>query len=161
MRENGEKKRFTNVFVKNFGDHLDKEKLDNLFSKFGPISSSIVMQDSDGKSKGFGFVSFEYPENAERAVMEMNDYELPNTDCKLIVCRAQKKSERQAELKRKYEQQKVERMQRYQGVNLYVKNLDDNVTDEMLRQNFECYGKITSAKVTNFFNKYIYLFFLL
>lgn len=77
----------------------------------------------------------------------MNDYELPGTDRKLVVCRAQKKTERTAELKRRYEQQKTERMQRYQGVNLYVKNLDDTVDDEVLRQNFESYGKITSAKV--------------
>lgn len=77
----------------------------------------------------------------------MHDYELPGTERKLHVCRAQKKNERTAELKRRYEQQKVERMQRYQGVNLYVKNLDDSVDDEVLKQNFEAYGKITSAKV--------------
>lgn len=148
MHELGDtSQRFTNVYVKNFGGELDKEKLDTLFSNFGPILSSTVMTDSEGKSKGFGFVSFENAENAEQAVIEMNDLELKNSDYKLTVCRAQKKSERQAELKRKYEQQKVERMQRYQGVNLYVKNLDDNVDDDMLRQNFESYGKITSAKV--------------
>lgn len=148
MREMGETaRRFTNVFIKNFGEELNKESLDKLFSKFGEITSSTVMTDSDGKSKGFGFVAFKNPEDAEKAVNEMNEYELPRTDRKLVVCRAQKKTERTAELKRRYEQQKTERMQRYQGVNLYVKNLDDTVDDEVLRQNFESYGKITSAKV--------------
>uniref|UniRef100_A0A915CUI7 Polyadenylate-binding protein n=1 Tax=Ditylenchus dipsaci TaxID=166011 RepID=A0A915CUI7_9BILA len=148
MRELGESTHnFTNVYVKNFGDSLDREKLEELFGKFGPILSCTVMTDSEGKSKGFGFVSFENAEDAEQAVEAMNDYEVPNSEHKLTVCRAQKKSERQAELKRKYEQQKQERMQRYQGVNLYVKNLDDNVDDGMLRSNFESYGKITSAKV--------------
>lgn len=148
MREMGETaRRFTNVFIKNFGEELDKDGLDKLFSKFGEITSSTVMTDSDGKSKGFGFVAFKDPEDAEKAVVEMNDFELPGTDRKLVVCRAQKKTERAAELKRRYEQQKTERMQRYQGVNLYVKNLDDTVDDEVLRQNFESYGKITSAKV--------------
>jgi polyadenylate-binding protein len=148
MRELGESnQQFTNVYVKNFGDHLDKEGLEKLFSKFGPILSCTIMEDGEGKSKGFGFVSFDKPEDAEKAVTEMNESELPGTDKKLTVCRAQKKSERQAELKRMYEQKKAERMQRYQGVNLYVKNLDDNVDDDMLRQNFESYGKITSAKV--------------
>ena len=65
----------------------------------------------------------------------------------MTVCRAQKRSERQAELKRRYEQQKAERMQRYQGVNLYVKNLDDTITDDSLRKQFESYGTITSSKV--------------
>uniref|UniRef100_A0A0M3IL39 Polyadenylate-binding protein n=2 Tax=Ascaris TaxID=6251 RepID=A0A0M3IL39_ASCLU len=148
MREMGETaRRFTNVFIKNFADELDKEKLEKLFAKFGKITSCAVMSDADGKSKGFGFVAFENPEDAEKAVNEMHEYQLPDSERKLYVCRAQKKNERSAELKRRYEQQKVERMQRYQGVNLYVKNLDDTVDDEVLRQNFESYGKITSAKV--------------
>lgn len=63
------------------------------------------------------------------------------------VGRAQKKAERQQELKRKFEQYKIERMNRYQGVNLYVKNLDDTIDDERLRKEFSVFGTITSAKV--------------
>jgi len=148
MRELGESaRRFTNVYVKNFGEELNEDTLMELFSKHGSITSATVMTDSEGKSKGFGFVAFEQPEEAEKAVNELDGYELPGTERRITVCRAQKKSERQAELKRKYEAMKAERMQKYQGVNLYVKNLDDTVDDEILRSNFESYGKITSAKV--------------
>lgn len=42
---------------------------------------------------------------------------------------------------------KIERLNRYQGVNLYVKNLDDSIDDERLRKEFAPYGTITSAKV--------------
>ena len=34
-----------------------------------------------------------------------------------------------------------------QGVNLYVKNLNDTIDDERLRKEFAPYGTITSAKV--------------
>jgi polyadenylate-binding protein len=147
MRELGDSgRRFTNVFVKNFGEELDDDKLQEIFQKFGEITSCSVMRDNDGKSKGFGFVAFSSAEAAEAAVEGLDGYELPNK-LKLTVCRAQKKTERQAELKRKFEAQKAERLQRYQGVNLYVKNLDDNITDEGLRSQFESFGKITSAKV--------------
>ena len=61
--------------------------------------------------------------------------------------RAQKKAERQAELRDRFERLKMERINRYQGVNLYVKNLDDNIDDERLRKEFSQYGNITSAKV--------------
>ena len=54
-----------------------------------------------------------------------------------------------AELKKKFEQLKLERLNRYQGVNLYVKNLDDTIDDERLRKEFAPYGTITSAKVMN------------
>ncbi|MEQ2173601.1 Polyadenylate-binding protein 4, partial [Goodea atripinnis] len=66
----------------------------------------------------------------------------------VFVGRAQKKMERQAELKRKFEQLKQERISRYQGVNLYIKNLDDTIDDEKLRKEFSPFGSITSAKAT-------------
>uniref|UniRef100_A0A3Q1IGT5 Polyadenylate-binding protein n=1 Tax=Anabas testudineus TaxID=64144 RepID=A0A3Q1IGT5_ANATE len=137
-------KEFTNVYIKNFGDDMDDEKLRELFSKYGQLVIR-VMTDDTGKSRGFGFVSFERHEDAQKAVDEMNGKEFNG---KLIyVGRAQKKVERQTELKRKFEQMKQDRMTRYQGVNLYVKNLDDGIDDERLRKEFSPFGTITSAKV--------------
>lgn len=104
------------------------------------------MYKDDGSSRGFGFVAFEDPDAAERACMELNGKELVEGK-PLYVGRAQKKAERQKELKRKFEQLKSERLTRYQGVNLYVKNLDDTIDDERLRKEFAPFGTITSAKV--------------
>lgn len=69
---------------------------------------------------------------------------------KVYVARAQKKSERLQELHRKWEAMKQERSNRYQGVNLYVKNLDDMIDGDRLRQEFAAYGTITSHKVCGF-----------
>ncbi|XP_015518201.1 polyadenylate-binding protein 1 isoform X1 [Neodiprion pinetum] len=146
-KELGEKaKLFTNVYVKNFGEDMNDEKLREMFEKYGPINSHKVMSKDDGKSRGFGFVAFEDPEAAETAVTELNGKEILEGKC-LYVGRAQKKAERQQELKRKFEQLKIERLNRYQGVNLYVKNLDDTIDDERLRKEFTPFGTITSAKV--------------
>ena len=38
-------------------------------------------------------------------------------------------------------------MNKYHGVNLYIKNLDDTIDDERLRSEFAKFGTITSAKV--------------
>ncbi|UYV79045.1 PABPC4 [Cordylochernes scorpioides] len=142
----GEKaRRFMNVYIKNFEDALDDEKLRELFEKYGRITSAKVMYDENGKSKGFGFVSYEEPESAEKAVQDLNEKVIDGRT--LYVGRAQKKAERQAELRRKFEQLKIERQTRYQGVNLYVKNLDDAIDDERLRKEFLPFGNITSAKV--------------
>jgi len=145
-QELGEKaKKFTNVFIKNFGEELGEQDLTDMFSKFGKITSIKVMTSEEGKSKGFGFISFEAPEQAEAACDDLDGKELNGK--KLFVGRAQKKAERQAELKRKFEMMKMERLNRYQGVNLFVKNLDDTIDDERLREEFKTFGTITSAKV--------------
>merc|ERR1719330_320048 len=144
--ELGEKaRRFTNVYIKNINEEYDEGRLTEMFEKYGKISSVKIMKSEEGKSKGFGFVSFDTPEEAQEACDELNGKDLEG---KTMYCgRAQKKAERQAELKKKFDALKQERMQRYQGVNLYVKNLDDTVDDDRLRKEFAPYGTITSAKV--------------
>ncbi|XP_077338219.1 polyadenylate-binding protein 4 isoform X2 [Lithobates pipiens] len=138
-------KEFTNVYIKNFGEDMDDERLKETFSKYGKTLSVKVMTDPSGKSKGFGFVSFEKHEDANKAVDDMNGKDVNGKV--MFVGRAQKKVERQAELKRRFEQLKQERISRYQGVNLYIKNLDDTIDDEKLRKEFSPFGSITSAKV--------------
>ena len=76
----------------------------------------------------------------------MNGYTLG--DKQLFVGRFQKKNERQAEIKRKKDLQRIERMNKYQGVNLYIKNLDDTIDDERLKKEFSKFGTITSARVS-------------
>ncbi|XP_010956992.2 polyadenylate-binding protein 1-like isoform X1 [Camelus ferus] len=136
---------FTNVYVKNLHVDVDERRLQDLFSQFGKMLSVKVMRDDSGHSRGFGFVNFEKHEEAQKAVMDMNGREVSGQ--LLYVGRAQKRVERQNELKRRFEQMKQDRLTRYQGVNLYVKNLDDSINDEKLRKEFSPYGVITSAKV--------------
>ncbi|GAN09640.1 polyadenylate binding protein [Mucor ambiguus] len=138
--------KFTNVYVKNLDETVKDDKLSEMFGKYGPITSAIVQVDEEGNSKGFGFVNFENHEDAQKAVDALNETEQADGKT-LYVARAQKKSEREEELRKQYEQAKLEKLAKYQGVNLYVKNLDDDLDDEKLRQEFSVYGVITSAKV--------------
>jgi polyadenylate-binding protein len=131
--------------VKNIAPEVDKSTLETLFAEFGTINSLHIALDKDGKSRGFGFVNFESPTEAGRAVESLNGYELSGK--KLVVCRAQKKEEREKLLREQFEQYKLERQKKYAGVNLYVKNLADDITDDRLRQEFDKFGSITSAKI--------------
>merc|ERR1712227_669271 len=115
------------------------------FEKYGKITSLTIMKGDDSKSKGFGFVSYEESTHAEAACDDLNSTEIEGKP--IYVGRAQKKAERQMELKKKFEQMKLERLNRFQGVNLYVKNLDDTIDDDKLRTEFTPFGTITSAKV--------------
>lgn len=86
------------------------------------------------------FVQFTVVGHCCDAKQEMPDGEGTTT---LYCARAQKKSERQRELQSKHDQVKMERMNKFQGVNVYVKNLDEGVTEEAMREAFAQYGTIT------------------
>ncbi|RXN28820.1 embryonic polyadenylate-binding -like protein [Labeo rohita] len=59
---------FTNVYIKNFAEDIDSEKLKSIFSEFGKTLSVCVMTDERGRSRGFGFVNFENHGDARRGV---------------------------------------------------------------------------------------------
>lgn len=144
------KRKFTNLYIKHIRDDVSDDQLKELFSKFGTISSVYLQKDSDGRSRKFGFVSFEDPEAANAAMIEMqgkDDIAQVQEGKKLYIAPAKKKAERQQELREKFERIKQERANRYQGVNLYIKNLDDDIDDSELRKAFEQFGTVTSAKV--------------
>lgn len=141
-----QKAHFTNLYVKNLDPETTQEEFEAIFEKFGPITSAKLQLEEDGKrNKGFGFVNYEGHDEAQTAVDELNDKE--HNGRKLYVTRAQKKSEREEELRRAYEQAKMEKLSKFQGINLYIKNLEDDVDDEKLRAEFEPFGTITSCKV--------------
>ena len=50
-------------------------------------------------------------------------------------------------MRARIENQKLERLIKFQGRNLYVKNLAETVTDDILRKAFNDHGTISSAKV--------------
>jgi len=136
--------KFTNVYVKNLDPSVDENELQQLFSPFGTITGAVIMREN-GVSKGFGFVNFSHPDHAKAAVNEMSGKEINGKI--LYAGKAQKKSERESELRHKFEQLRLERLNKYQGVNLYIKNLDDTIDDEKLKSEFVPFGNITSAKV--------------
>ncbi|KAL4319209.1 hypothetical protein GQ457_18G016330 [Hibiscus cannabinus] len=137
--------KFNNVYVKNLSESTTDEDLKTIFGQFGPITSAVVMRELNGKSKGFGFVNFESADAAARAVESLNGKKFG--DKEWYVGKAQKKSEREVDLKLRFEQSMKESADKVQGANLYVKNLDDSLSDEKLKELFSQYGAITSCKV--------------
>ncbi|XP_076940658.1 polyadenylate-binding protein 2-like [Bidens hawaiensis] len=140
-----DKSKFTNVFVKNLSESTTDEDLNKAFSEYGTITSAVVMKEADGKSKCFGFVNFENADDAAKAVEGLNGKKFDEKEW--YVGKAQKKTEREQELKQRFEQSMKEAVDKSQGLNLYIKNLDDTVTDDILKELFAPFGTITSCKV--------------
>ena len=70
------------------------------FAPFGTITSAKVMCCEEGRSKGFGFVCFSSPEEATKAVTEMNGRYIVSKP--LYVALAQRKEDRKAHLTSQY-----------------------------------------------------------
>ncbi|KAK3018563.1 hypothetical protein RJ639_004288 [Escallonia herrerae] len=140
-----DKTKFTNVYVKNLAESTRDEDLKKIFGEYGAITSAVVMRDADGNSKCFGFVNFENAEDAGRAVEALNGQKIDQKEW--YVGKAQKKSERELELKGRFEQSVKEAVDKSQGLNLYIKNLDDSISDDKLMELFSPFGMITSCKV--------------
>ncbi|KAF5189021.1 Polyadenylate-binding protein [Thalictrum thalictroides] len=138
------KVKFNNVFVKNLSESTTQDDLEKIFAEYGNVTSVAVKSDDDGKSRCFGFVNFENPDDAAKAVEALNGKKFD--DKEWYVGKAQKKFEREIELKERFQSMK-EAVDKVQGLNLYVKNLDDSIDDDKLREMFSEFGTITSCKV--------------
>ncbi|KAG8953648.1 hypothetical protein FRC04_001852 [Tulasnella sp. 424] len=65
---------------------------DNLytaFGEFGQVTDAIVMQDREtGRSRGFGFVTFSNPDEAQAAIQGLNEQELDGRRIKVNIANA-------------------------------------------------------------------------
>jgi RNA recognition motif-containing protein len=65
------------LFVGSLSWNTSDQELENAFSAFGEVTEAKVITDRNtGRSRGFGFVSFEQDEAADKALQEMNNTEL-------------------------------------------------------------------------------------
>lgn len=140
------KANYTNLYVKSIDASVTEDEFKDLFEKYGTILSySLPLDPESGLSRGFGFVNFQTHDSATQAVEALDGYELKGK--KLYVSRAQKKIEREEVLRQQNELARLDKLPKFQGVNLYIKFLDASIGDEELKNIFSPYGKIVSAKV--------------
>jgi len=123
-----------NIFIKNLHKSIDHKTLFDTFSVFGNILSCKVATDANGVSKGYAFVHYETQEMADRAIQKVHNMMLEEQQ--VYVGRFLPRKERQAS------------RDAAGFTNVYVKNLDvDAIDDTKLREIFQSFGPITSAKV--------------
>lgn len=65
------------LFVGGLAWATTQDSLTNLFAQIGTVTSAqIIIDKFSGKSKGFGFVEMSSPEEAQKAIAELNGKEL-------------------------------------------------------------------------------------
>jgi len=121
-----------NVFIKNLHESIGHASLHDTFVKFGNILSCKVAW-QDGKSKGYGFVHFETEEAANAAIDNVNGMLIEGKQ--VYVGKFIKRNDR------------IGSSADQKFTNLYVKNLEDDVTEELLSEKFSKFGKISNVVV--------------
>ncbi len=122
----------SNVFVKNLGPNATNKSLYELFKDFGEVFSVRLAQDYKGTSKGYGYVQFRNPDDALRAIKEMNGKEIDGRKLLVDIYKAGERRDRDS--------------QRF--TNVFVKNLPADVTTkEALDKIFARFGPRTSVGV--------------
>ena len=72
---------------------VDDQKLGDLFSQFGSVSSAVVLKDRmTGRSRGFGFVEMENDAEALEAVEKLNNSDMDGR--KIVVNEARPREDR-------------------------------------------------------------------
>jgi polyadenylate-binding protein len=138
---------FTNVYVKNLPPEFATDAgLRRLFEEFGTVTSPHAVLDQEGRPRGFGFCNMEDHEMAVAAVKGLNGRELG--EYTLTCNRAMSRAERQAKIAEDSEKWRRRNAELYKGRNLYVRNFDEDMTEEYLSDLFSQYGQIESVRIS-------------
>jgi len=152
--ERDDKDKFTNLYIKNIpAEGVSEEQLKEMFLPYGAIQSSCIMEDKQGRK--FGFVNFETVESAQNAIEGLNGKDMRTDaqkaeeakaeDFALYVGKAMTKAERAKELRAAAGAPAAAAGKGSTGVNLYVKNLDEDTTDDSLKELFTSFGTVSSC----------------
>ena len=81
------------LFVGSLSWDTNDEGLRTAFSPHGEVTEAVVISDRDtGRSRGFGFVTFEDDEAADKAVAALNGTELDGRTIRVDVAQAKQRS---------------------------------------------------------------------
>lgn len=100
----------TNLYIKNIDESIPEADLRHTFESYGEITSTkVVMDPMTGRSRGFGFVNYKSPEQAAKAIAEMNGRSLQGKI--LFVGPFQPKAIRQQMLNAQFSQRYMQQQQ--------------------------------------------------
>ena len=120
-----------NLFIKNIPEKVSPREFYDFFLQFGEIVSAKLNEDENGKHFGYGYINYQNPESALKAVAMTHEKDVWKESKNLEVKIFLKKNERINEGNK----------------NIYIKNIPNDFTDKDIYNLFEKYGVITWAKV--------------
>lgn len=117
----------TNLIVNYLPQTLTDQEFRQMFVAVGPVRASKIIRDrSTGYSYGFGFVDFMNPEDAEKAISELNGLPVQNKTIKVAFSRNHDDAK---------------------GANLYIRNLPRDMNNDQLAEMFSPCGSVVNSRI--------------
>lgn len=126
---------FTNVYIRSIPTDWTEAQIKEKINGFGETTSMLIPKDDSGTIKGFAFCNFKDHTKAKECCAVFNGEDGP------VASRALSKAEL------KYKARKDAKAAKNKNLNLYVKNLSEDVSEIRLKALFEEYGKTSSVKL--------------
>jgi len=125
-RDDGEDR--TNLIINYLPQSMTDNEMYSMFITCGPLVSAKIMRDkATGYSFGYGFVQFQNPDDAAKAIQQLNGLPVSNKRIKVSYSRPNTADIR--------------------NTNLYVGNVPQDISDEELVNLFSPYGSIITKNV--------------
>ncbi|OMJ74611.1 hypothetical protein SteCoe_26430 [Stentor coeruleus] len=133
----------SNLYVRGFDDEMTEERLREIFSIYGTISSQFIMKvvTPAGVDRYFGFVTYSNADSAQKAIDALNGKNIEGISW--YVAHLIKRSVRRKLLEEEFKRKK----EIWKKKNVFIKNLPLNLTNDMLYQLCSEYGPIESLKI--------------
>ncbi|ABW97884.1 pab1 (nucleomorph) [Hemiselmis andersenii] len=142
---------FTNIYIKNISpENCNETFIKDLFDIFGKITS-IYIPKNNNFTKGFAFVNYELPEEAEDAIFRMNKKKIKNLT--LYVGKAETKIERQRHLQKKFLEKKIGPIEKPPNSILININIPITITEDFFVSRIISIVAIRNFKIPNKTNK--------
>ncbi|XP_043569889.1 RNA-binding protein 28 [Chiloscyllium plagiosum] len=139
--------RLTTVFVRNLPKSAVGEQLEKIYSEVGPIKHCFVVNEKGSQTcRGFGYVTFSLPADAQKALKEVKFYDGQKLSVslakkKLLGKKAAPKEASKANTKQQT-QKKLQRKAR-----LIVRNLSFKCSEDDLKALFSQYGTVLEVHI--------------
>ncbi|KAJ8300524.1 hypothetical protein KUTeg_022043 [Tegillarca granosa] len=118
----------TNLIINYLPQTFTDEEFRSMFLSIGPIRSCKIVRDKGTNySYGFGFVDYETPEDAQRAIQTLNGLQIQHKTIKVALARPGDEA--------------------IKGANIYIRNVPKTYKEADLETHFSPFGTIIQSRV--------------
>ena len=137
----------TELFIRSIPFEVTSSDLSDFFSDVAPVKHAVVVTDAEGKSRGFGFVSFTETEDANKALAECRKLKLQGRLLKIDFAKPRVRGgDQEKEKSKEFKDKEVEPEKR--RPRLIVRNLPWSVREpKQLEKIFAKFGNVTNVLI--------------